>query len=270
MAGQGHKRWLSVAGLWALTVGGSACDRNSQTQANIESEQDRARGAMMPAVQDWAAKPRAGVLVHKAAAGYAQGSAEDFKLALPLDWKDPNSKTVGFDQAEMERFVVRLPSGSMDSIALAGDKTRGTLSYRYPESGTMMSSMCVRSPKGSDKKVHYCLKRVHTVGQGPAHASSSSRFGDEAELRPLVAPERVVPGSDLPVMVYLDGERARGVTVYAFGPGGRTLSAVTGNAGVADLRIDALGAWTVRAASEISGVQMVAELEFSNEVGGRY
>lgn len=246
-----------------------ACDRNSQSQASAEQEEARARGAMMQS-DDWAGRAHASVLGVSADPSYAGGAAEQFELRLPRDWRNPKAKTMGFDEAQMERFVVRLPSGSMDSVALADEKPRGAkLGYRYPEQGTMMSSLCVASPPGALPKVHYCLKRIHRVGQGEALSSSSSRFGDEAELRPLVPPERVVPGSDLPVMVYLGGERARGVKLYAFGPGGRVIEATTGNAGVADLRINALGDWTLRAASELDGVQMVAEMEFSNEVGGR-
>lgn len=196
--------------------------------------------------------------------------AETFALSMPSDWSDPKAKRLGFDETSMERFVVRLPSGGLDSVALAGDKTGASLHYSYPEQGTMMSSMCVQSAPGSKTKVHYCLKRIYSMGKSKDPiSSSSSRFGDEAELRPLVPPERVVPGSDLPVMAYLGGERARGVKVYAFGPKGKVIEATTGNAGVADLRISSLGEWRIRVAGELSGVQMVAELEFSNEVGGR-
>lgn len=270
MAGQARKQWWSLAAAFVLVGGMASCDRSSRSQDQVESESQRARGAQLAGSSDWAARPGPSVL--SAVQQYSMDGkhSETFSLAMPSDWSDPRAKLLGFNETAMERFVVRLPSGGLDSVALAGEKTPASLRYTYPEQGTMMSSMCVQSVPGSKTKVHYCLKRIHSVGESKdSISSSSSRFGDEAELRPLVPPERVVPGSDLPVMAYLGGQRARGVKVYAFGPKGQVLEAVTGNAGVADLRIDALGKWKVRVAGDVSGTQMVAELEFSNEVGGR-
>lgn len=259
----------AIAG--GLLLSSTGCDKGSNTRIQQDEESLRARGVTVRGAHDWMAQPSRSVLVSSRQVKVRGAVVEQFRLALPADWRDPGAKTLGFDQSDLERFVVRLPSGDQDSVVEPGVKARtSTLSYRYPESGTTMSSMCVRSPAGAATKVHYCLKRIQNVGGVKAPiSSSSSRFGDEAELRPLVPPERVVPGSDLPVMAYLGGERARGVAVYAFGPKGRVLKAITGNAGVADLRIDALGEWKIRVAGDVAGVQMVAELEFSNEIGGR-
>lgn len=249
-----------------------ACDKSSvRQQVQVEEESLRARGLEMNARSEWAARPGQVVLEQS-----LQRSVGDpvhrFSLAMPADWSRPDAAKLGFDQAEVERFVVRLPSGNQDSVTEAGVQASAYLSYRYPEQGTVVSSLCSQSPEGQrgGPKVHYCLKKIYTVGDAAsAMPSSVSRFGDEAELRPLVAPERVVPGSDLPVMAYLGGERARGVPVYAFGPQGQRLRALTGASGVADLRIDGHGLWRVRVAALREGVQMVAELEFSNEKGGR-
>lgn len=249
-----------------------ACDRSAASQKlQVEEESLRARGLEMNAKSEWASRPGKAVLEQSLQRSLTT-PVHQFSLAMPSDWSRPEAAKLGFDEAQVERFVVRLPSGNQDSVTEPGPQKSAYLNYQYPEQGTVVSSMCTQSPQGQTRgpKVHYCLKKVYTVGDAAsAIPSTVSRFGDEAELRPLVSPERVVPGSDLPVMAYLGGERALGVPVYAFGPQGQRLRALTGASGVADLRIDGHGLWRVRVAALREGVQMVAELEFSNDKGGR-
>lgn len=193
-----------------------------------------------------------------------------FSLALPKTWSAPGAGSYGFDAAEIERFVVRLPSGNQESIQDYATREGDELVYTYPETGTMLSSLCVFEPKRGDAaRGLYCLKRVYDLADGTRKGlvlpSSTARLGDMAELRPMVSPEHLIPGADFPVMAYLDGERARNVSVHAFAPDGKVITVKTGHAGVADIPIHAFGDWKIRVAGEVRGAPMVAELEFTNK-----
>lgn len=250
----------------------SSCDKSRASlfrEARVEQEQDRAQGRLNP--QDslvWDKKSDS-VLAAKTAWS-SQGVSHAFSLALPKNWTTPKRGSYGFDRAEIERFVVRLPSGNQESVQDAATRHGNELVYAYPELGTMLSSMCVFEPKQGDKaRGLYCLKRVYNVAdgtrQGEVLPSSNARLGDMAELRPMVSPELLIPGADFPVMAYLDGERARNVLVHAFAPDGKVITARTGHAGVADIPIHAFGDWKIRVAGMVRGAPMVAELEFTNK-----
>lgn len=263
---------LIVAGALCL---GSGCDKSRASlfrEARVEQEQDRAQGTLRndPPLR-WDQKAPS---VLQATTGWsAKGVTHHFSLALPQDWQAPGRSSYGFDTAQIERFVVRLPSGSQESVQDLGTRQAKELVYTYPELGTMLSSMCVKSPKQGDAPQGlYCLKRVYEVADGTRKGevvpSSTARLGDFAELRPMVAPEQLIIGADFPVMAYLDGERARNVLVHAFAPDGKVITARTGHAGVADIRIHAYGTWKIRVAGTVRGAPMVAELEFTNKGEG--
>lgn len=260
---------LIIAGALCL---GSGCDKSRASlfrEARVEQEQDRAAGTMHTQAKAMWDQATPSVLRAKTAWS-AKGVTHRFSLALPKSWTEPTRGSYGFENAEIERFVVRLPSGSQESIQDLGTREEDELVYTYPELGSMVSSMCVLEPKQGDApRGSYCLKRIYEVSDGTRKGevvpSSSARLGDIAELRPMVAPEQLIPGADFPVMAYLDGERARNVLVHAFAPDGKVITARTGPAGVADIRIHAFGKWKIRVAKMVRGAPMVAELEFTNK-----
>lgn len=260
---------LIVAALLCL---GSSCDKSRASlfrEARVEQEQARAQGTLRhdPPAHWNKVTPS----VQRARTAWStEGVSQRFSLALPKSWSSPETGSYGFDVAEIERFVVRLPSGNQESIQDYGIRQGDEIVYTYPEIGTMQSSMCVLEPQKADSpRGLYCLKRVYEVADGTRKGqvvpSSTARLGDMAELRPMVAPEHLIPGADFPVMAYLDGERARNVLVHAFAPDGKVITAKTGHAGVADIPIHVFGDWKIRVAGEVRGAPMVAELEFTNK-----
>lgn len=260
---------LFLAGALCL---GSGCDKTRASlfrEARVEREQDRAQGVLRAEdATNWNQVAPSVLVTKRGWSG--KGVSHRFSLALPKSWRSPTRGTYGFDRAEVERFVVRLPSGSQESVQDFATRQGDELVYTYPELGTMLSSMCVMEPKAGDApRGLYCLKRVYEVADGTRKGqvvpSSNARLGDLAELRPMVAPEQLIPGADFPVMAYLDGERARNVLVHAFAPDGKVITARTGHAGVADIPIHAFGDWRIRVAEMVRGAPMVAELEFTNK-----
>lgn len=260
---------LILAGALCLSSG---CDKSRASlfrEARVEQEQDRAQGTLHP--QSEAAWDQAAPSVLQAKTAWSgKGVTHRFSLALPKDWRQPTRGSYGFDNAQIERFVVRLPSGSQESVQDLGTRQGDELVYTYPELGTMLSSICVLEPsQGDAPRGLYCQKRVYDIADGTRKGevvpSSTARLGDLAELRPMLPPEQLVPGSDFPVMAYLGGERARNVLVHAFAPDGQVITARTGHAGIADIRIHAFGDWKIRVAGTVKGAPMVAELEFTNK-----
>jgi hypothetical protein len=73
----------------------------------------------------------------------------------------------------------------------------------------------------------------------------TAKTGSRIEIRPLVNPATVRPGSDLPVRLYFEGDAAAGVRVSAVGPDGLRRDAFSDAAGIAVLRIPAAGRWTL-------------------------
>ncbi|HEX6198768.1 MAG TPA: DUF4198 domain-containing protein [Thermoanaerobaculia bacterium] len=73
----------------------------------------------------------------------------------------------------------------------------------------------------------------------------TAKTGSRIEIRPLVNPATVRPGSDLPVRLYVEGDAVTGARVTAVGPGGLRRDAFSDGAGIAVLRIPAAGLWTL-------------------------
>lgn len=91
---------------------------------------------------------------------------------------------------------------------------------------------------------------------------TTTKTGSRIEIRPLRSPTLLAPGTDLPVIVYLESAAQAGVEVEAVGPDGRRQSAVTDDVGAAHFAITASGPWTVRYRARLDGAEHVAELQF--------
>lgn len=202
----------------------------------------------------------------------ASGALEHrFKLALPRDWNDPASPRLDWTQVNVERFVVNLPSGRLESVTMEPRQRSSVLAYAPQESGTQTYLLCVNTwgllGDTPEKESLYCVKQIRSPSGRNAVSTSrspTSRFGEPVELRPLMPPEKALVGGDLPIMAYVGAHRARESTLFVIAPDGSRREIKTGVGGSADLRVDQKGDWRVFLVGEIEGKTAVAELSFSN------
>jgi len=115
------------------------------------------------------------------------------------------------------------------------------------------------------------LVRVLAPGDEPRpSATAHSKSGQAFELRPLMDPTCVPPGSDLLLKVYAPEGESEGLRIVARNlPSGDTLNLVTRAGGVADLPIAHPGLWTVevhRLAPVAAGAGVDLELHSSTLV----
>lgn len=82
------------------------------------------------------------------------------------------------------------------------------------------------------------------AGKASPDTSATSKAGLLTEIRPLMDPTRMVPGGDIPVRVYVEGEAVNGGVVWATHMAtGKTQRVKADAKGIAGLRIDAAGEW---------------------------
>lgn len=88
------------------------------------------------------------------------------------------------------------------------------------------------------------VRVTDAAGETVPDSTPTSKAGLLAEIRPLMDPTRMVPGGDIPVRVYVEGESVSGGVVYATHMAtGRTQRVKADAKGIAGLRIDAAGEW---------------------------
>ncbi len=94
---------------------------------------------------------------------------------------------------------------------------------------------------------HYVSAKSIIRPAGARRAPSAtvmSKTGQPAEIRLLADPTALTLGSDLPIRVYVQGDKAGGVTVTALHvPTGRSQQTVSDRGGMGRFHIDAGGAW---------------------------
>lgn len=89
---------------------------------------------------------------------------------------------------------------------------------------------------------------VRVAAPGAAWVASGaavSKTGQQAEIRPLADPTLIRVGSDLPLRVFIEGDKRAGVRVTARGPDAVVRACVSDAVGAAHFRIDALGPWNI-------------------------
>jgi hypothetical protein len=108
---------------------------------------------------------------------------------------------------------------------------------------------------GDDQKVRVrrvaSAKTLIRVADGAItrpSATALGKTGQVVELRPLIDPTVVAPGTDLPLWVYVGGVKRPGVKVEATHvASGKQVSFETGRGGAGHVRIPAAGVWRVAA-----------------------
>lgn len=84
-------------------------------------------------------------------------------------------------------------------------------------------------------------------GRRVPSAIGTSKTGQVVEIRPVFDPTAIQVGSDLPLSVYIDGEKKAGVKVQATGlRTGKTTSYITGPGGAGHFRVTEPGVWRVQ------------------------
>ncbi|QOI99889.1 MAG: DUF4198 domain-containing protein [Phycisphaeraceae bacterium] len=98
------------------------------------------------------------------------------------------------------------------------------------------------------------LVRVTHADGSPAHDHTpTSKSGQQVEIRPLMDPTSLLPGSDLPVRVYVRGVGAAGARVIArHALTGERVETVADDKGIAHLRITHPGVWTIESRSLVA------------------
>lgn len=173
-----------------------------------------------------------------------------YRLSLPAElgesWREIN---VG-------RLQVRTAGGqsALDDARLPAS---GHLNLALAEAGCSLlqadlGPATTAGRSDSWQRVTRCTKIVHC----PAGADRATRrragvlltakTGSRVEIRPLFNPLTLVPGSDLPVRLYFEGESVRGGVISGRGPDGVEVESTADGVGIATLTIPRTGGWTLR------------------------
>lgn len=88
---------------------------------------------------------------------------------------------------------------------------------------------------------------ANSAGNAPSDPTATSKAGLAAEIRPLMDPSALGVGSDLPIRIYIDGDAVAAARVSATHEAtGTIINAATDSKGIATVRIDHAGKWTIR------------------------
>ncbi|MCH7527464.1 MAG: DUF4198 domain-containing protein [Planctomycetes bacterium] len=202
------------------------------------------------------------------------GEAVWIRLNLPTGegWREANIGLLIVRAGGEQRSIPVEPKPGEDFITVTFDQPGYALIVLSagPASATGHSDSWQRTP--------YCSKAVLRVS--PKDGKSSSRLADSGsgvvgkvgqklEILPLINPSTLRVGDDLPVRVYYEGVKQRGVTVQAIstdhGVGTRPAKITdktSDSVGTAWFSISDRGRWMVRFEHTVDDVRYVAELVF--------
>jgi hypothetical protein len=175
----------------------------------------------------------------------------------------------GFGDAAIGEFIVRLADGSQHSVS--GDAPE--LELTVPGPALVMA--CV-GPKANERRsdgwqyASHCTKLVVQVdGASDADFRPNdgviNKTGAPIEILPLVSPEAVSLGSDLPIRAYHLGAGQEGARIEAHRPDGSVDVQVSRAGGLADFRIAQAGRWVLRFSKTGKLGEQTAELVFDVE-----
>jgi len=186
-----------------------------------------------------------------------------FRLAIPgLErWSDAN---VG-------RFVVRLPNGTQETVPFDKVDANGLVSYVFPVGGPAMLLFCV-GPKVEDRgavweKVSHCSKVIVNVNDGRQRAvepdaNVTHETGIPNEVTPMIAPVNLRVGSELPATFSVLNDDLQDFEVAALRPDGSIDHQTTNDKGVANFQISQPGRWVLRFVKWQPDGERVGELVF--------
>jgi len=167
---------------------------------------------------------------HEVHADHAQRGAVDVKI------EHPGVTLVGVDQ----RPVV---------LNLTGDEWRAFLRANVAET----SNAAARLPEGSHPvRVRHVvstktlIRAARADGQVNSSPIATGKSGQAVEIRPLFDPTAIRPGSDLPMRLYVDGDKCVGAQGRATHvASGHAVTFVTDREGSAFFRVTEPGLWRV-------------------------
>ncbi|MDX1502526.1 MAG: DUF4198 domain-containing protein [Thermoanaerobaculia bacterium] len=110
-------------------------------------------------------------------------------------------------------------------------------------------------------KLAHCAPGASDADRRRATAMATAKTGSRIEIRPLVNPLLVQPGSDLPVRLYYEGEAVVGAAVEATGPGDARAAAVSDRVGIAVLTLPAPGLWRLSFAARGGRAELIFDVE---------
>jgi hypothetical protein len=186
---------------------------------------------------------------------------------LRFDLLSPSFR--GFGDAAIGEFIVRLADGSQHSVS--GDAPE----FQFTVPGPALVMACV-GPKANERRsdgwqyASHCTKIVIQVdGASDADFRPNdgvvNKTGAAIEILPLVSPEAVSLGSDLPVRVYHRGASQVGRRIEAHRPDGSVDVQVSRAGGLADFRVAQAGRWVLRFSKTSALGEQTAELVFDVE-----
>ena len=198
-----------------------------------------------------------------------QLSERRLRLTLPTDlgesWREVNVGRLQVRTADRQRSLDRRqlsssatldvsvgsPGCSLLQVDVGPPPTRG-----YSDSWQRVTRC---------SKIATCRSNAGPADRRRAGTLLTAKTGSRIEIRPLFNPLELLPGSDLPVRLYFQGESIREAVVQADGPNGVSTQATSDRVGIAFLRIPESGLWTLRFAHR----DAVAELVFDVPLDGR-
>ena len=186
---------------------------------------------------------------------------------LRFDLLNPSFRS--FRDAAIGEFIVRLADGSQHSVS--GDAPE----FEFTVPGPALVMACV-GPKANERRsdgwqyASHCTKLVIQV-DGASDADFRPNEGvinktaSPIEILPLVSPEGVSLGSDLPVRAYHLGASQVGARIEAHRPDGSVDVQVSRAGGLADFRVEQAGRWVLRFSKRSKFGEQTAELVFDVE-----
>jgi hypothetical protein len=175
----------------------------------------------------------------------------------------------GFGDAAIGEFIVRLADGSQHSVS--GDAPE----FEFTVPGPALVMACV-GPKANERRsdgwqyASHCTKLVVQIdGASDADFRPNdgviNKTGAPIELVPVVSPEAVSLGSDLPVRAYHLGAGQVGARIEAHRPDGSVDVQVSRDGGFADFNVAQAGRWVLRFSKTSKLGEQTAELAFDVE-----
>lgn len=189
--------------------------------------------------------------------------------SLELGLRLPNGE--GWSQVNIGQFMVREPGRqrTLEPVILQG---RDTVSIELDRPGFALIVIDVgpSSDKGhrdSWQRTTHCTKLVVHVEGPSAHLIDrnpglTAKVGGKIEILPLLDPTTLLPGSDLPVRIYFEGDKQVGQKVTVISPAEEKATYVSDGVGAATVRIPRPGRWILRYEKESEGRRYLADLMF--------
>ena len=180
---------------------------------------------------------------------HERSSERQLRLRLPPELGET------WSEASIGRLQVRT---ARKQVALDGERLPKSRSLEVTLEGKSCSLVQVDlgAPSAGERSDAWqlatrCTKivacaRTSRRSRQRSSAVVTAKTGSRIEIRPLLNPAVLVPGSDLPVRLYFEGESVPAGRVEAVAGSGARQAAISDRVGIAFLRIPVAGDWTVR------------------------